>query len=75
MEVGATTHEFFLFGGWHRRAREVFIFTFLCFMLDVLRVLLLVCDLGVVRLEVAVEKGFCSLLSCCSGIDSIRTTR
>ena len=50
-------------------------FLFLCFMFDALCVPLLMHDLGVVRLEVAVEEDFCSLHSCCSGIDSIRTTR
>ena len=67
----------FPFEGWHCRVQEVlfFIFIFLCFIFDVLHVPLLMCDLGVARLEVAVEKDFCSLPSCCSGIDSIRTTR
>lgn len=54
---------------------RAFAFAFLCFMLGVLHAPPLAHDLGVACLEVAVEKGFCSLPSCCSGTDSIRTTR
>ena len=53
----------------------IFIFLFLYFIFDMLHGPLLTYNLGIMHLEVAVEKDFCSLPSCCSGVDLIRTTR
>lgn len=80
-EVGANGHEFSLKKVLVLQdARSFIIFSYFYFIFsyliwDMLCDLLLMCDLHVARLGVAVEKGFRSLSSCCSGVGSGRTTK